>query len=86
MKYIMFIAKIQGNNRRIPIIFPDSLCHIDVAKALKDIVGTSKVCSAGEINIIVISTHGESTTIGIKAKEEDAEIINNYNYFHGIEY
>jgi len=85
MKYIMYIKEIEGIKRKIPIIFPDSLVHIEVAKALKDLVHTSKICSAGEINMVASSTFGESTTLGIKAKKEDVEIINDYNYFHGLE-
>lgn len=88
MKYIMFQSEIQGMKRRIPIIFPNFINHIDVTKALKDLDGikTSKVYSAGEVHVKVDKEHGNSTTIGISSKDGDAEIINMIDYFHGIEY
>lgn len=84
----MFQSEIQGMKRKIPIIFPSFLNHIDVAKALKGLDGikTSKVYSAGEIHVEVDKEHGKSTTIGIGSKNGDAEIINSIDYFHGIEY
>ncbi len=68
MKYIIFEKEINGLKHKIPIIFPNSLVHLDIAKALIPIVGTKRIVGAREINLGVISCHGESSTIGIKFK------------------
>lgn len=85
MKYIMFIKKEQGLTRKIPIIFPESLAHIDVAKALSNLTGTSKICSAGTVDLIVEGVHGKSTSIGIGSHIEDIDIIESFDYKFGIE-
>lgn len=85
MKYIMFLTEVAGIQRKVPIIFPDFLVHIEVAKAMKDLIGSSKIASAGDVELDVRSVHGKSTTIGISSKTEDKEIISMYNYFQGME-
>lgn len=86
MKYVIFLTKsLNGMERKIPIIFPSTLNHIDVARALKDLDGikSSKISSAGEVYVKVDKAHGESTTIGIKSKEGDEDIINMIDYGFG---
>lgn len=86
MKYIMYAVRDKsGGIRKIPIIFPSLLNHIDVAKALKQVVGSSIICGAGELSILTTGTYGNSSTIGIKAKENDDKVINNWDYCFGME-
>lgn len=85
MKYIMYEKKVGDLIRKIPIIFPNELVHIEVARALSNLIGTSRIVGAGDCYIKVDSCFGNSTTIGIKSKPEDKEIINDFEYFHGIE-
>lgn len=81
----MFEKEINGLKRKIPIIFPNELVHLEVAKALSKHVETSKIVGAGDISIGVLTIGGESTTIKIKSKKGDDIIINNYDYSNGLE-
>lgn len=92
VKYIMFQHVIDDVPQLIPIIFPNNLVHALVAATmvacfdahgLKDVLPVS----AGEITIFgtEIETSGESKTLRLKARSEDAAVIHNYDYFHGIE-
>lgn len=85
MKYIMYEKEINELKRKIPIIFPSELVHIQVAKALKDLVGTSIIVGAGDFNLLTLECTGKSTTLGIGSKEGDSSIIKNYEYSHGLE-
>ena len=85
MKYIVFQTK--DGCQEIPIIFPNTLVHIEVAQALSKIVGTSRIVAAGEFSSLDIDAtcHGKSTTIGIKSREDDdAQLISNYDYHFGM--
>ena len=85
MKYIVFLSA--ENDREIPIIFPSTLVHLDVAKVMSKVVGTSKVTAAGELSSLDIDAtcHGESTTIGIKSRGEvDSRLIAAYDYSFGM--
>lgn len=84
MKYIIY-RTIDGR-REIPIIFPNTLVHLEVAQALSKLVETSRIVAAGEFSSLSIEAecHGKSTTIGIKSREEiDDRLIANYDYSHG---
>jgi hypothetical protein len=83
MKYVMFRVEGPGGPRLVPIIFPDALVHIDVAKALYGVVDGMPV-SAGECNLMVTSTHGGSTTLNMHANEDDALVISAHDYLHGL--
>lgn len=86
-KYIML--EIQ-EGYRFPIIFPDKLVHKDVAEALRRCTPSKKgpavATSAGTIEILdVRGVGGSSETLCIESLGVDDEnIINNYNYGHGI--
>lgn len=96
MKYVMFeLDTGDGLKRNIPIIFPNSLVHADVAEAIKHMrVGTqrnwdcpfveAKVVSAGELSIASSTTSGGSETLGVESRLEDSTIITMHDYFHGM--
>lgn len=74
--------------RRLPIIFPDILVHADMAAAVQSLpmMGEAKPIAAGSIDLLVGSCHGKSTTLNVASNEaDDAELINAFPYFHGIE-
>lgn len=78
-----------GFIREVPIIYPDSLVHIDIAQAIKSLLKTDKnevePVSAGSIDFVVESCHGKSTTLDLTSRDkEDRQLINAYPYFHGI--
>jgi hypothetical protein len=69
MKYII----VEPNGFQTAILFSEYLLHGDVA-------GDRKVVGAGFVKIIdgqKCEVYGKSTGLGIKAKESDAEIIQN---------
>lgn len=77
MKYIM-LTKDVGNGliEHIPILFPKSLVHADVAQALLE--GPCKGCkvrSAGEVPAFRCKTIGESTTLQVKSDPKDGQRI-----------
>lgn len=86
MKYIMFEVTQGDLKRKVPIIFPSTLVHSEVAKALCKISGlSSRIVGAGELTIRTTGCHGKSTTLKIGSKSDDTKIINTYDYSFGIE-
>lgn len=85
-KYIVFGAGLM----EIPVIFPDRLVHVDVAKAIvralpRVRVVACKVVSAGMLEFPSLECHGRSETLGIDSRgEEDSRLILMYDYLHGI--
>lgn len=90
-KYIM----IESGMYRFPIIFPDKLVHAEVWQGLKAFIpkvkgvikiNSAKVVSAGVIEYLnVDGVGGSSETLQIESLgEEDEQLINFYNYGHGI--
>lgn len=70
----------------IPVIFPDTLVHKDVAerirsiKALRDI-GTTEILSAGDLNLMIGSVGGKSETLGLESRgEEDQRLMDSFAY------
>lgn len=84
MKYIIFHID-SDPPRKVPIIFPSNLVHKQVAQASSKLVDSSKIYSAGELVCRVKNVQGHSSTIGIKSKLNDTEIINNYDYQFGLD-
>jgi hypothetical protein len=79
----------QGLKRQIPIIFPDSLIHKDMAEATEPIVrrccnSNVKLISAGNISSVTQEVSGKSTTLNIESNSEDSSTISMYDYYHGI--
>lgn len=89
-KYIMVLNKIGDTSFTFPVIFPDKLVHSQVYSHVKSIMpgwhSTGvKVLSAGKIeHLRVEGLGGKSETLNINSRLEDADIINNYSYFHGV--
>ena len=86
-KYVMLEIDNGAFKRRLPIIFPDLLVHADVAAAVQSLpmMGEAKPIAAGSIDLLAAECHGKSTTLNVSAGETDAELINTFPYFHGIE-
>lgn len=86
MKYVMF--SIPGLVvREMPIMFPDLLAHIDVAKAVQAGVPELKnatVVSAGSYDPVSCECFDGSTTLQVESREQDGKIILAYDYLHGI--
>lgn len=85
-KYIM----VKVDDRQVPILFPSELVHADVWKYLRRPfydaakMGDPSVVSAGFVEGLAVAVSmGESETLGIESREEDARIINNHPYEHG---
>lgn len=71
MKYI--ILSIDGHD--CPIIFPDVLKHKEVDTALKELFGNYETLSAGFTEIDIKYAIGESYTLNLKSRPEDAAIM-----------
>lgn len=89
MKYIMYEVQISDTTTRIPIIFPNCLVHIvmheRILPALTEHFNSPCVnlFSAGFINIGG-SCYGSSDTLNLHSEVSDTEVINSYDYNHGI--
>lgn len=91
-KYIMFENTIGDLKLLFPVIFPDKMVHSEVAAVLRHCQpgwhkGGVIPVSAGSIGILEVenSCYGESETLKLKSLgKKDADIINNFNYCHGI--
>jgi hypothetical protein len=90
MKYIMLDISKEDGLKKIPIIFPDDLVHLDVARALIPAVRhtfhdkTVKVSSAGIVLELEGHCFGESETLKVKSDPHDTLILNSYQFAHGI--
>jgi hypothetical protein len=89
MKYIIYTRDYFGVRQEIPIIFPNQLVHLEVAKALKSVVGSSKIVAAGEFSSLNIDSDGfigKSTTIGIRSRgKRDGKLIAMFDYKQGLD-
>lgn len=98
MKYVMLRVSHtfkEGDTieRLVPVIFPDLICHDDMAlffgEAIRASMGekdgvTVTAENAGFANVFVSHVHGDSVTLGLKHRREDKAVINHYDYSHGI--
>ena len=77
MKYIIYKRIYCGVEQELPIIFPNNLVHLEIAKALKDIVGSSKIIAAGEFSSMNIDDEGFSgkSDTGIKSGKKDGDLL-----------
>lgn len=89
-KYIMFEVKGKELTFSVPIIFPDKLIHVDMAKYAMHIVMRSfpkfdcDLINAGMIDSIEANaTHGMSETLHLNSDKDDVNVINLYQYQHG---
>jgi hypothetical protein len=89
-KYVMIETTFKGGMKILfPVIFPDKMIHSEVAAVAKIVApmggNTSRVVSAGKIeHIEVHGLGGDSETLKLSSKEEDATVIERYSYFHGV--
>lgn len=91
MKYVMIEVSLGGEVAKlVPIIFPDFMTHVDIAKAGTEILANIhrlndvRVVSAGDIDLSLVECSGSSETLKTESNEEDAKVINSYDYVHGI--
>lgn len=89
MKYIMLKSKFAGVDKLIPIIFPDFICHVDIDKAIKEVLlniykQESETFSAGDVYIGACSCSGESSTLNTCSQDGDSDVIDFYDYLHGL--
>ena len=88
MKYVIYQRNYCGMKQEIPIIFPNQLVHLDVARVLSKVIGSSKIIAAGEFSSMDIGGErfgGTSTSIGIGSRGKmDAAVISNFDYFQGL--
>lgn len=87
MKYIMFKRKIGDLEQLLPFIFPSELVHKEIATVLKNLTELSeaRVVNSGEISVYSVQCYGRSQTLDAKAGENDNDIIEGHDYFHGFE-
>ncbi len=88
-KYIMYH---KNEDHRVPIIFPNFLAHVDVARRVNGLVSEggryyTPIISAGFLSGLgVTGVHGLSETLGdLKSNPTDAAIINLMQYEAGRE-
>lgn len=86
-----YIAYNQNYMQTLPIIFPASLNHVDVARQMHRLVSnagrlSATVDSAGFIgSLAVVSCYGASESLGdLPHSTMDAETINTFPVHHGI--
>jgi len=91
MKYIMFLAEARGLQVLIPVIFPKNLVHKFVATCMEPCIKahgyfTVIPIRAGDVSIFGtdITCSGKSDTLNLKSDPNDASIIHNYDYSHGM--
>jgi hypothetical protein len=89
MKYIILEMDLRGIKKKVPIIFPDFLCHDSIYNALSlvlksDCKAESQVCSAGDIIIDEAQCSGSSETLAVDSNPNDTYTILKYDYFHGL--
>lgn len=90
-KYVMLETGLSGVKKLVPVIFPDFMCHIDVAEAIKKVLVEQhkmpcSVVSAGDIQFEEVECSGESVTLKVGSRfESDTNVIERYPYFHGLE-
>ena len=89
MKYVMFEVVGRGLKQYIPIIFPKFLVHSLMADymrvALAEHEMTCRPRSAGDVRFgIHVTCYGHSSTLDLWPHEDDASIIEHFDYMHGL--
>ena len=87
MKYIMLKL---SDERLVPVIFPNSLIHSEMANAVQSMLLqvhelTCEPVSAGDIQFSDVFCSGKSSTLKLDSRPSDAELIEGYDYNHGID-
>jgi len=94
MKYIMLkVVSRSGDERRLPVIFPDALIHQEVYEAMRHQLlrrplsrpADVRVVSAGFLSASVVAELGrKSESLNIGPLGSDEAHINMIDYNHGI--
>jgi len=94
MKYIMLKVihnKENPDGQLMPFIFPEYFNHDEMSEMCKHQImrtmphiKTVTIRSAGFINSLNNECHGESITLKVKSHQEDTDVINVYDYSHGL--
>jgi len=86
VKYVILQVTQGTLKRELPVIFPDCVCHDDMAlwfsQALPN-VEKVKAVSAG-FCALRVNTEGKSETLGLSSRPVDDRLINTFDYYHGI--
>lgn len=90
MKYIVFSLGLDGMSREVPVMFPNCMVHIEVARSLvagQVLKGNPiKVVSAGEYCPFNGACSGESTTLMVKSRGDiDTKLIQTHDYTGGFQ-
>jgi len=86
VKYVMFKLE---DGRELPVVFPKEMVHSLVAGAVVHMLRrhhkvTATPVSAGDCSFHAFSCTGESTTLRLKAREDDRDEINQIDYSNGM--
>lgn len=86
MKYIVMQHKFRDLVIEVPVIFPNSLIHEEMAVIMKVLLGdTARSVSAGEYSPLDGSCHGKSSTLNLESRgEQDMRLILMYDYLGGF--
>lgn len=88
-KYIVLEATFGETKVEFPVIFPDKTIHLEVVTVMRLVAPVGKhqprVVSAGKIeHVDVDGIGGDSKTLKIASRADDKELIETYEYIHGI--
>ncbi len=90
MKYVVIQVPLGKELlREIPVIFPNEIVHLDIAKTLIAMCPgfeKGKAVSAGFVNSMDIDAplHGKSDSLKLITRDEDKSLVQMNDYLHGI--
>lgn len=73
MKYVMFAKKLEYCTQFMPVVFPDCVCHCDIASKMQG----AEAISAGFVRFVQngVETYGCAESLLLQSREEDAVYI-----------
>lgn len=86
MKYVMFKRELPNLTHYVPVIFPNTGVHSDIAAAIISMPGMSefKPVSAGEVTLgFEINCSGHSTTLELASDPEHDQYVIAMNDYGG---
>ena len=89
-KYVMLSDETDGTVRLMPVIFPAEMVHKDVAEAMVRMAMRYDdprlwiPRSAGFVQLMATSAHGESESLNLPSDPEDTRLINVRGYTGGV--
>ena len=91
MKYVVLTVNLADTKKAVPIIFPDFMVHDDLVKSVTTLLEevhklkVTGILSAGEIDMDQVFCSGYSSTLKVYSRdEEDDNLIESYDYMHGM--